>query len=251
MDNILNKKYHFVYLTVNKINGKCYVGSHSTNDINDNYFGSGVALKESISKYSKNNFIRIILKYFDNYIDSRNTEKIYIDKFDTLSPNGYNICPIGGMQKGICCHSEETKEKIGLKHKGKKLSEETKEKIKLSKENISEETRKKIGLSSKNRSSESNYKCGSTNRGKITWMKGKNHTKESNELNRQKHLGKKVSDETKNKLSISNSGENNPMYKKSFYDVWVEKYGKEIADNKYINWKTNLKNNKNKNGNNR
>ncbi len=29
-----------------------------------------------------------------------------------------------------------------------------------------------------------------------------------------------------------NSGENNPMYGKSAYNMWVEKYGKEEADKK-------------------
>jgi hypothetical protein len=32
-------------------------------------------------------------------------------------------------------------------------------------------------------------------------------------------------------------GEKNPMYGRSFYDVWVEKYGKEVADLKLKEWK--------------
>jgi len=30
------------------------------------------------------------------------------------------------------------------------------------------------------------------------------------------------------------------MYNKSLYSVWLAKYGKEIADEKYKNWKINL-----------
>ena len=33
------------------------------------------------------------------------------------------------------------------------------------------------------------------------------------------------------------NGENNPMYGKSIYDVWLEKYGKEEADRKHSEWK--------------
>ncbi|MNC39495.1 hypothetical protein D3C75_881560 [compost metagenome] len=33
-------------------------------------------------------------------------------------------------------------------------------------------------------------------------------------------------------LKNSSSGKNNPMYGKSYYDVWIEKYGKEEADKK-------------------
>ena len=32
--------YNIVYLTINKLNGKCYIGSHVTKNKNDNYYGS-------------------------------------------------------------------------------------------------------------------------------------------------------------------------------------------------------------------
>lgn len=51
---------------------------------------------------------------------------------------------------------------------------------------------------------------------------------------------KKHTDETKNKLRKNAkilSGKDNFMYGKSFYDVWVEKYGKEIADIKLDEFK--------------
>jgi hypothetical protein len=34
----------------------------------------------------------------------------------------------------------------------------------------------------------------------------------------------------KEKKRKASSGENNPMYKKSYYDIWVERYGKDEAD---------------------
>lgn len=37
-------------------------------------------------------------------------------------------------------------------------------------------------------------------------------------------------------LKFGNSGVNNPMYGKTFYDVWLEKYGKDIADQKLEEW---------------
>jgi group I intron endonuclease len=242
------KKYHIVYLTINKINGKCYVGSHSTNDLNDNYYGSGTAIKESLKKYKKDNFHKIILKHLNNHIEARNLEKYYINLYDTLTPNGYNISPTGGLTLGIGSHSDFSKEKIGKSNKGKKLSKETKEKMRLSKLNISDETKRKIGEASRNRSPEANYRCGSTNRGKETWMKGKKHTEESKQKNREKHLGKKHTEESKIKISNASKGKNNPMYGKTFYSIWLEKYGKNIADKKYKQWKERLKkSNKRKN----
>lgn len=45
--------YHIVYKTTNNVNGKIYVGVHSTIDIYDNYIGSGKTLKKAIKKYGK------------------------------------------------------------------------------------------------------------------------------------------------------------------------------------------------------
>lgn len=50
------------------------------------------------------------------------------------------------------------------------------------------------------------------------------------ELNPQ--YNKRWSDEKKQQKSIKSSGINNPMFGKTFYDTWVEKYGKDIADEK-------------------
>ncbi len=38
------------------------------------------------------------------------------------------------------------------------------------------------------------------------------------------------SKEHKKNISIATSGKNNPMYRKKFYDIWVEKYGIEEAN---------------------
>lgn len=38
-------KYHIIYKTTNLINGKIYVGMHSTDNLNDGYLGSGWILK--------------------------------------------------------------------------------------------------------------------------------------------------------------------------------------------------------------
>ena len=59
------KKYFIVYQITNLINDKIYIGIHSTNDINDNYFGSGTILNKAIKKYGKQNFKKEVLYIFD------------------------------------------------------------------------------------------------------------------------------------------------------------------------------------------
>lgn len=121
---------NIVYLTENLINGKKYIGSHSSKDL-DKYLGSGIALKESIKKYGKENFKRIILKECETVEEARILEECYIIQYDTLSPNGYNISPRGGILFGPGCHSDETKKKIGLKSKERMKSHDEREKISL------------------------------------------------------------------------------------------------------------------------
>lgn len=122
---------NIVYITENLITGKKYVGSHTTNDLNDNYLGSGQALKLSIKKYGKNNFKRTTLKECETILEARDLEAYYIKEYNTLSPNGYNISPKGGILFGLSCHSEETKNKIGLKSKKRLESQEERDKISL------------------------------------------------------------------------------------------------------------------------
>jgi len=79
----------------------------------------------------------------------------------------------------------EVREKISLTQKGYHNSPQNE----FKKGHLnSESTRKKISESKK---------------GKITWMKGKHHTSKSNEKNRLAHLGQKLTDETKERMSKS------------------------------------------------
>jgi len=57
----------YLYKITNLINQKIYIGVHSTEDMNDGYFGSGVVLKRAIKKYGKDNFKKEILELFDTF----------------------------------------------------------------------------------------------------------------------------------------------------------------------------------------
>jgi hypothetical protein len=69
-------------------------------------------------------------------------------------------------------------------------------------------------------------------------LKRSEETKQRISKNNVKHwLGKSRSEEVKKKMSKNHadfSEKNNPMYGKSVYDIWIDKYGKEEADKRWI-----------------
>jgi hypothetical protein len=58
------RKYHYIYKIIRlDESGKYYIGMHSTDDIDDGYFGSGTLLSRSIKKHSKDKHIKEILEF--------------------------------------------------------------------------------------------------------------------------------------------------------------------------------------------
>lgn len=105
-------KYHFVYLTTNLINGKKYLGKHSTNNIEDGYLGSGVTLKKAIKKYSKQNFKREILEFHKTDKLAWEGEKLYCKKLNVrVNKNFYNITD-GGEGNNFWQNKKRSKETI-------------------------------------------------------------------------------------------------------------------------------------------
>ena len=52
---------YYIYEIKNNINNKTYIGQHKTNDLNDDYMGSGIILHQAYQKYGKKNFTKTIL----------------------------------------------------------------------------------------------------------------------------------------------------------------------------------------------
>ena len=117
---------NFIYITTNVKNGKQYVGSHN-GEKDDKYLGSGRLFLKALNKYGQDSFKRKFIEECDSSLNLILEEK-YINKYDTLIPNGYNISPTGGHGLNGKM-SGETKRKIGLKNKGKIRSKETRQKI--------------------------------------------------------------------------------------------------------------------------
>lgn len=62
-----NNKYNYLYITINRITSKFYIGIHTSNKPFDvTYKGSGKALKQSFKKYGRDNFENFPLCYVDD-----------------------------------------------------------------------------------------------------------------------------------------------------------------------------------------
>ena len=160
-----------IYKITNKINGKIYIGQ-TVKSLKERWgqhhrqasYGCNLALHNAIRKYGKENFTVEQIDVARNRDELDQKEIYWIEYYNSLSPNGYNL-HTGGLHHEV---SDETREKQRLSHLGYRLGEKA-----------SEETRKKMSEIAKER-----YK---------------DKTKHPN-------YGKKLSDETKAKISKAHKG---------------------------------------------
>jgi len=122
-----NLLYHVIYKTINTVNNHEYIGAHSTNNLDDNYLGSGKLLNLAIKKYGVSKFKRVILFSFSTPEEMFKKEKELVTEEYISNPNVYNIVTggFGGFNKGS----------LGLKHI---TNNDTNEVMAVSKEKLTE-----------------------------------------------------------------------------------------------------------------
>lgn len=87
--------YHYVYKITNNVNGKFYIGIHSTNNLQDGYTGSGTLLKIAIKKYGISNFTKEILESFNTRKEAFDHERSLVTKDLVKERSCYNLCEGG------------------------------------------------------------------------------------------------------------------------------------------------------------
>lgn len=127
----------YIYITTNKINNKKYIGKHKSNNVDDDYIGSGILLRRAIDKYGIENFEKKILEIAYSNEELNEKEQYWIMLYDCVnSKDFYNIANGGQGGNLVAGYSPEEYEEYIVKrtiamqgiNKGKSHSEETKSK---------------------------------------------------------------------------------------------------------------------------
>ncbi len=148
----MNKKCGYIYCIKNYVNDKKYIGAttktvekrfkqHISDAINDRNNGC-TSIKNAMQEFGEDSFFAETL-IICNIEQLSFYEDKFINLYNTLNPNGYNLKTGGNLGSK---HSEESKEKIGEAHKDKKVSKETCELIGKSSKyrNMNEDNKIKI-----------------------------------------------------------------------------------------------------------
>ena len=236
-----------IYKTINKINGKIYIGQDKNN--NPDYLGSGKILQQAIEKHGKENFEKEILEECNSKSHMDDAEIHWISYYNSTDRKiGYNIAIGGSGGDTISNHPDKDKiskkisasntgkkpwntglsgtykrdssvgKKISNKLKGKRHSEETKEKQsqirKRWHENLTEKQKQDMSekISAANMRKKMPPQTEEQKQRHSQWMKennpmkGNTHTDEAKEKMRSANLGKPKTQDHRKKLSEANRG---------------------------------------------
>jgi len=78
--------FYTVYKTTNLVNGKIYVGLHVTEDLNDDYLGSGKQIQAAVEKYGSDNFKKEYIKICNTPEEMYNLEAEIVNEDFVKSP---------------------------------------------------------------------------------------------------------------------------------------------------------------------
>lgn len=117
------RAYHYIY-KITRADGKYYIGMHSTDDLEDGYFGSGQRLWKSINKHGKEKHIKEIVEFLPTRKALAERERELVNpatlkdsKCLNLALGGFDSPRNEGKQR-----SSESREKsriaMGSKHRG-------------------------------------------------------------------------------------------------------------------------------------
>jgi hypothetical protein len=82
---------YIIYKTTNLVNNKIYIGKHKTNNLEDDYLGSGNILDSAIKKYGKDKFKRETLYILETEEEMNKMESEIVDEEFVARLDTYNL----------------------------------------------------------------------------------------------------------------------------------------------------------------
>ncbi|MGX7134079.1 NUMOD3 domain-containing DNA-binding protein [Enterococcus thailandicus] len=229
--------YGFIYITTNLLNGKKYLGQKKIDEFGvwKKYLGSGKAFKKAVIKYGKENFCREIIAFAYSSEELNKLEEKFTHDLNCVADrNFYNLVLGGGTVTGLKFsedvlskmrkrnagennyfygkryvgalnpffgkkHTIESRQKMSLSHKGQSPWNKGRNNV------YSDETLEKMSLSKKGKKISDEHKAAirKAQSGVNHPMYGKHHSEETKQILREKAVGKKISEVTRNKMSLS------------------------------------------------
>ena len=110
---------YYIYLIVNSVNGKTYVGQRKSSKewYDDSYMGSGKHLKAAQNKYGIENFEKFLIQHCYSKEETDKAEIFWIAEYRRRGKAEYNLANGGEGFSGK--RSEETRKRMSESHKGK------------------------------------------------------------------------------------------------------------------------------------
>ena len=211
--------FHLIYKITNLVNGKIYIGKHSTRDLYDDYMGSGKAIRVAVNKYGAQNFEKVIIDCLTTehkaYLkEAEIVDENFVTRSDTYNMkcggDGFSTYDVSGEKNPMYGRRGENSPNYGEKNGmyGKKHSQVTRDKISKNHADVSGEKNPMYGRRGEN----------SPIFGKKNWMFGRREENCPFFGEKSPWYGKHHTQEARYKMSEAAKGkyvgEKNPMYGK-------------------------------------
>ena len=194
MERASRRKHHYIYKITCKVTQRYYIGMHSTDNLEDGYFGSGKRLWNSINYHGKENHEKEILEFCSDRAELKAREKELVNEELLKEDLCMNLIIGGEGGGGFSSEQQKLNSKKGYE-KIKYLIETNPQWVAKRKQNFSKARKK-------------DYEIGVRKKGVFYNRFGKPH-----------------STETKEKIGKANSIKQKGVYNSQYGTCWITRDG--------------------------